>query len=96
MVATDQEKTFFEGLLASLAEKETQARLAQLAANYASQGMGEQILPSQYGGGLLQMVPTPPMQTGRGMLGINPDSGRTREEKMARLSSLLGMLGIGS
>ena len=97
MVATDQEKQkkFLDGILAKLSEEDTQRKLGQAAANFASQGMGQPMMPVQYGGGLLQMMPTPTMQAGQGIMSINPDSGSTREEKMANMMSLLKMLGMG-
>lgn len=98
MVATDQEKEkgFIEGLLAKLAEDDTPAKIGAAASMYANQPMSQQVMPIQYGGGLLQMMPTPQMQTGQGIMGFQPPDVGGNVEKSAKLiKALQAMLGMG-
>lgn len=101
MVATDQDEEKqggFAGLLALL-DDEQKARLKSLgenAAGVASQPIEQQVMPTQYGGGLLQMMPTPAMQYGQGMMGFAGNGESNMEKKAAMIKAMKMMLGMGA
>ena len=101
MVATDQDEEKQGGLAGLLAmlDDEQKARLKSLgqnAAGVASQPMDQQVMPIQYGGGLLQMMPTPAMQYGQGMMGFAGTGESNTEKKAAMIKALKMMLGMGA
>lgn len=85
------------GGIFGMLDEEDRKRLAnfgQAAAAYAQQPLQEQMVPMQFGGGLLQMIPAPQLQMGQGIMGYQPSPVNAGERDAAFIEKMRKLLGL--